>query len=164
MELKERHLDFQTTVANRNERAHEKQRRNYDKAFKAKKSRSFNEGDIVLYKNCRATSLDEKYHSPFKVMNVMKPNCDIESLATGSKKVVHYNNLKPFRLTNLQEEDLLELEESEESEFEDFDTEVCNIARRMSVEDRNANRAHGNYSLRQTIRQPERYGNPVYDY
>ena len=163
-ELKERHLNFREKVANRIERVQEKQRRNYDKTFKTEKSMSFNEGDIVLYKNFRASGLDEKYHGPFKVINVMKPNCEIESLATGLKKVVHSNNLKPFRLANLQEEELVELDESEESELEDFDTEACNVARRMSVQDRNANRAHRNYNLRQTIRQPERYGNPIYDY
>ena len=71
---------------------------------------------------------------------MVQPTCEIESLATGSKKVVHSNSLEPFCPTNLQEEDLVA-----------FDSKVCTIARCMNIDDRNAHQTHRNYNLRQPL-------------
>ena len=82
---------------------------------------------------------------------MVQPNCEIESLATGSKEVVQSNSLEPFCPTNLQEEDLVELNERQKSEFEAFDSKVCTIARCMNIDDRNAHQTHRNYNLRQPL-------------
>ena len=67
---------------------------------------------------------------------------------------MHSNNLKPFGLSTLRAEELLELNESEESDFEDFGH--SNYARPMNIEDRDTNQIQRNYNLRQLIRHPER--------
>ena len=62
---------------------------------KAQENQSY-VGDTVLLKNFRARGLDEKYTGPYLIVNVRENDCEIESLESRKRKVVHANNLRRF--------------------------------------------------------------------
>ena len=95
-ELKKRHNELRHYVTEKTEKAQSKQKRNYDKKFRVEQSRELEAGDIVLYKNFRATGLSQKYTGPYRIVSKIEGNCEIESIEDGKRKFVHSNTLKPF--------------------------------------------------------------------
>ena len=175
-ELKKRHNELRHYVTEKTEKAQSKQKRNYDQKFRVEQSRELEAGDIVLYKNFRATGLSQKYTGPYRIVSKIDGNCEIESIEDGKRKFVHSNTLKPFSPANFAEDDLCvptDLEHSEsDGEENDF---VIEEGRRRAIDvnrNENANnqaRDQDNadqrrYNLRTARRAPERYGLPVFDY
>ena len=64
--------------------------------YRAQQNKQFYVGDTVLLKNFRAQGLDEKYTGPYLIVNVRENDCEIESLESRKRKVVHVNNLRRF--------------------------------------------------------------------
>eukprot|EP00112_Aurelia_sp_Birch-Aquarium-sp1_P002161 Seg1233.2 transcript_id=Seg1233.2/GoldUCD/mRNA.D3Y31 product="Retrovirus-related Pol polyprotein from transposon 412" pseudo=true protein_id=Seg1233.2/GoldUCD/D3Y31 len=175
-ELKKRHNELKHYVTERTEKAQSKQKRNYDQKYRAEQSRGFKVGDIVLYKNFRATGLAQKYTGPYRIMSKIEENCEIESIEDGKRKFVHSNTLKPFSPANFAEDELCvptDLEHSESGEEEnDFvieqgrprgiDVNMNENANNHARDQDNAGQRR--YNLRAARRAPERYGLPVFDY
>ena len=167
-ELKKRQDILRKLVIKRIEKAQENQKRTYDLRYRAQQNKQFYVGDTVLLKNFRARDLDEKYTGPYLIVNVRENDCEIESLESGKRKVVHANNLRRFVVDaaadplNEDSEDMLS-SDSDESTIE-FVNERAGVRLRPQ-------RTHGQeeplnlrYNLRQNRRQPERYAAPVMDY
>ena len=168
-DLNKRQTTLRKLVMKRIEQAQEKQKRNYDKRYRAKLSQSFYVGDTVLLKNFRARGLDEKYTGPYLVVGVREQtcSCELESLINKNRKVVHWNNLKHFTMDSelpLAEDDIA----STDSEY-DIDEEFLLDNAYPGRDSLGQNEVHREemqrpYNLRRNRRQPERYGVPVADY
>ena len=118
----------------------------------------------MLYKNFRATGLDCRYFGPFRVINLIENNCEIESTFDRKKRFVHCNSLKRFSPANCLNDTVDTVVDLESSDSEE---ELDCI-----VKDRIANREDHEldvvderpYNLRRNRRAPERYGIPIMDY
>ncbi|CAB4013728.1 Retrovirus-related Pol poly from transposon 412 [Paramuricea clavata] len=95
-ELKKRQDILRKLVTKRIEKAQEKQKRSYDLRYGAQQNKRFDMGDSVLLKNFRARGLDEKHTGPYIIVNIRENDCEIESLESRKRKVVHANNLRRF--------------------------------------------------------------------
>ena len=167
-ELKKRQDILGKLVIKRIEKAQENRKRTYDLRYRAQQNKQFYAGDTVLLKNFRARGLDEKYTGPYLIVNARENDCEIESLESRKRKVVHANNLRRFVVDaaadplNEDSEDMLS-SDSDESPIE-FVNERAGV--RLGPQ-----RTHGQeeplnfrYNLRRNQRQTERYGAPVMNY
>ena len=166
--LKKRQEVLRKLVTQRIEKAQGKQKCNYDSRYRAQQNKQFCIKDTVLLKNFRARGLDEKYTGPYIIVNLRENDCEIQSLESRKRKVVHANNLKRFVVDAVA--DPLS-DDSEDILSSDSDEPVMElINERAGVQ---ARPQRVNYpeeplnlrcNLRQNRRQPERYGVPVLDY
>ena len=158
-ELKKRHNDLKEFVTSRTEKAQSKQKENYDKKFRADRSKHFEVGDIVFYKNFRARGLAQKFIGPCRVVSKIDNNCKIESLESRKRKFVHANSLKLFNPVDFVDEavDIPEMESSSSDE------ETLVFSGQRCIEQQYEHR-EPRYQLRRNRRQPDRFGIPVYDY
>ena len=96
--LKNRQEILRKLVIKRIEKAQENQKRTYDLRYRAQQNKQFYVGDTVLLKNFRVRGLDEKYTGSYLIVNVKENDCEIQSLESRKRKVVHANNLRRFVL------------------------------------------------------------------
>ena len=167
-ELKARQNRTRKAVIENIEKAQDKQKRNYDERFRAKRSSKFQIGDFVLLRNFRARGLDEKYKGPYQIIKLMNADCEVRSLENNKTKVVHYNNLKPYYMELEVESTVFSsddnIESSSETEIEHYvstrlGTPVQDVnEQEQQLEERRP------YELRRQRRRPDRYGIPVYDF
>ena len=72
-------------------------------------------------KDHRARGLDAKYLGPYRVLRALHEDCEIESLETGKRKVVHWNSLRQFAYEAMPvDEEHKLLDESEDLDSENF--------------------------------------------
>ena len=167
-ELKKRQDTLRQLVTKRIEKAQGKQKRSYDLRYRAQQNKQFYVGDTVLLKNFRARGLDEKYIGPYLIVNIRENDCEVESLESRKRKVVHANNLKRFVVDTVanpssgDSEDILS-SDSEEPTIELIDEQVGVRAVPDRVNDQREP-LNVRYNLRRNRRQPDRYGVPVVDY
>ena len=166
--LKKRQDVLRKLVTQRIEKAQGKQKRNYDSRYRAQQNKQFCIGDTVLLKNFRARGLDEKYTGPYIIVNIRENDCEIQSLESRKRKVVHANNLKRFVVDAVADplsddsEDILS-SDSDEPVMELINDRAGVQARPQRVNDPEEP-LNLRYNLRQNRRQPERYGVPVLNY
>ena len=167
-ELKKRQDNIRKLVTKRIEKAQEKQKRSYDLRYRAQQNKQFYIGDTVLLKNFRARGLDEKYMGPYLIVNIRENDCEIESLESRKRKVVHANNLRRFVVDTVvnplseDSEDLLS-SDSDEPTVELINERAGIRLRPHRINDQEEP-LNLRYNLRQNRRQPEGYGVPVMNY
>ncbi len=166
-ELKKRQDNLRKLVTKRIEKAQEKQKRSYDLRYRAQQNKQFYIGDTVLLKNFRARGLDEKYMGPYLIVNIRENDCEIESLESTKRKVVHANNLRRFVLNTAyplseDSEDWLS-SDSDEPTVELINQRAGVRLRPHRINDQEEP-LNLRYNLRQNRRQPERYEVPVMNY
>ncbi|CAB4016099.1 Hypothetical predicted protein [Paramuricea clavata] len=124
-------------------------------------------GDTVLLK-FRARGLDEKCTGPYIIINIRENDCEIESLESRKRKVVHANNLRRFVVETVanplgeESEDMLS-SDSDESTIELINERAGVRLAPHGIDDQ-AEPLNLHYNLRQNQRQPDRYGVSVLDY
>ena len=163
VDLRKRQEDLSQYVSGRINKSQEKQKENYDRAHRSSRNKKLIIGDLVLYKNFRATGLDCRYFGPFRVINVIENNCEIESTFDGKKRFVHCYSLKRFTPANCLDDtvdSVVDLESSDSEEELD-----CIVKDRIANrEDHELDVDERPYNLRRNRRAPERYGIPIMDY
>ena len=161
VDLRKRQEDLSQYVSGRINKSQEKQKENYDRAHRSSRNKKLIIGDLVLYKNFRATGLDCRYFGPFRVINVIENNCEIESTFDGKKRFVHCNSLKRFSpALDDTVDSVVDLESSDSEEELD-----CIVKDRIANrEDHELDVDERPYNLRRNRRAPERYGIPIMDY
>ena len=98
-------------------------------------------------------------------MAIRDGNYEIESLADKKRKIVHFNNLKPFKIDYEIEKDIRNGSESSSDES-DIDEPICELQDVLPVDkERNIElEIERPCYLRRNRRPPERYGIPVMDF
>ncbi len=164
--LKKRHEDLNSFVTSRIDKAQEKQKKNYDQKHRVSQSKTFQVGDVVLYKNFRASGLENKYYGPYRVIAVIENNCEIESMLDGKRRYVHCDSLKKFSPANGLYDEVSYSDNafcsSSDSDEEEYYVPT-NHQRRM-VENNERPAVPHRYNLRRNRQPPERYGVVVSDY
>ena len=119
----------------------QQKQKNYDSKYRSKQSNAFCIGDRVLLKNFRARGLQGKFIGPYTIVAIPEGDYEIESLKDKKRKIVHFNNLKPFKINYElegvpQEVNDLYSDESEikESIFETEDPGHQEVKRELEIE------------------------------
>ena len=118
----------------------------------------------MLYKSFRATGLGNKYYGPFRVINVIKNNCEMESMSEKKRRFVHCNSLKRFSpadCLNDTVDAIADLESSDSEEELHFILKDCIANREVHELDFVDEKP---YNLRRNRRAPERFRIPIMDY
>ena len=110
----------------------EKQEEHFDSRYRSKRSKASEKPYFSRF--IRTRGLQEKYIGPYLNVVIRDGNYEIESLADKKRKIVHFDNLKPYKIDNEIMNDIRDDSESSSDESDIDEPIFDNKMRYLSIE------------------------------